>query len=757
MADAETLETVTDDEDAEGEALSDARKIELHDQFMKAFDSAATPQAMIRAQAVQARRFGSIPGGQWEGSGWEEFGSNMVRVEVNRASRGLEKLTNDYRANRVTVDFRPIGDTDDDTADTLDGLFRADCYRCGAGEAFDNCFFEGASGGMGAVRLCNDDEDEYDPDNDHQVVNIEMIGDADQSVYFDPNSKRMDKRNADWGCVVTAVSKQAFVDEYGENRISDWPQGYLKPYFDWFTPDVVRVCEWYQVERNTEKLYVLTNALTDEEKRIWASEIDSDGLKTYTQGGWKLRTRNVKRKRVHKYILSGMEILKDCGLIAGGEIPIVPFYGKRWFIDNQEHFSGHIQTAMDSSRIVNTIVSSLVESVGSTPREVPVWYPQQIAGHGDDWARANKDRLPYLQINPMYDDTGALIPLQGPVYKTTPPELPAQMAALLQMATGFVDELTNADDGADEAKSNVSHEAMDLAATRTDEKSSGYMDNYRMFMQRVGEVWLSMNSETRVEEGRQVQTLDEDGAEQTATLAQPTVDKNGRYKVINDFAYGKFNVISDVTESSATKRDKTVRKALGLAQIAGPETPLGQAALVTAVSSMDGEGIDGLKKVARKQGLELGVFEPTDQEKQEAEQAQQQQAPDPASQALQAQAEKLLSEKGLNDAKTQTEGANAILKLADAHLKKSQADALGGPDAVPDTPTGLQHVAGAADVAAKVATANLNEAKAAHLRHDMEHKTIKRGHELALGAAGHELAVRQQDHAEQQPAANEAA
>jgi hypothetical protein len=52
--------------------------------------------------------------------------------------------------------------------------------------------------------------------------------------------------------------------------------------------------------------------------------------------GWQGRPTRRERRRVHKYVMSGAEILDDCGLIAGPNIPIVPVYGKRWFVDNQD-------------------------------------------------------------------------------------------------------------------------------------------------------------------------------------------------------------------------------------------------------------------------------------------------------------------------------------------------------------------------------------------------------------------------------------
>jgi len=727
------------------------------DGFLRAFDTAATPQQPQRALALAARRFAFIPGAMWEGDGWDEFAANMVKIEVSKVRRALRKIFNDYRANRTTVDFRPVEDADEATAETLDGLLRADVYRSNAGQSFDNAFDEGTSGGIGAFRLSNRYEDPYDPDNDHQVIDFLPIVDADQSVYFDPNSKNYDKSDAKWGCVVTSVARAAFNDEWGAERATNWPKATWLPIYDWFTPDVVRVCEWYQVEERTETRITLTNKLTGEEIKVWEGDVEAEWLADQKNAGWTRSNKQVKRKRIHKYILSGAEILSDEGLIAGSEIPIIVYYGERRFIDNQERFEGRVQRDMDSNRLLNMILSYMAESVSAMPREVPVWYPEQIAGHEADWARANIDRLPYLTINPIYNEDGTLAQQAGPVYKTTPPELPPQMAALLQAVTAFLDE--DSQDGADEVVANTSHEAMDLAATRTDEKSSGYMDNWKLTMEWAGKVYLGMVKETYVEEGRKVPQLSDDGEHGEATLLQPETDDQGRFRIINDFTQGRFNVIADVTESSATKRDKTVRKALGVAQIAGANgaNDIANAALITAVLNFDGDGMDDFKAYARKAALQIGLVKPTDQEAQEMQQAGQQQQPDPAQIVLMAQAKKFTSEAARADAQAQTEQATATQKAADARLKIAQADAVGGPDAAPDVPTGLDHVTTAVDAADKLAGADLKRAQAAHLVEQMQDKRIRRGHEILMDHAGHALDVRAQEHAESLPANDKAA
>ena len=66
------------------------------------------------------------------------------------------RIINEYRNNRITVDFTPKdgeGDVgDDELADTCDGLYRADEQACTANEAYDNAFDEGVQGGFGRRR-----------------------------------------------------------------------------------------------------------------------------------------------------------------------------------------------------------------------------------------------------------------------------------------------------------------------------------------------------------------------------------------------------------------------------------------------------------------------------------------------------------------------------------------------------------------------------------------------------------------------------
>jgi hypothetical protein len=133
--------------------------------------------------------------------------------------------------------------------------------------------------------------------------------------------------------------------------------------FDWFAPEVVVKAEYYEVEEKSEKLLIFTQVLTGDEERWWEDEIDAKE-QSRAQGS---RLEDVDQQRAAQ---AGAQVRDDrgrsargsCGYIAGENIPIVPVYGKRWFVDNQERFRGHVSKLMDAQRIYNAKVSKLAET-----------------------------------------------------------------------------------------------------------------------------------------------------------------------------------------------------------------------------------------------------------------------------------------------------------------------------------------------------------------------------------------------------------
>jgi len=665
--------------DQEAADANSERLNKLHAKAMTRFDACSIPQMEMRAEALICRRFISIPGAMWEGPLGEQF-ENSIKVEVDKISRGVDKIENDYRQNRVVPDFRPAGgESDQDTADTLDGMWRADDYHFKSQQARDNAFSEAVIGGFGAYRLTNEWADPGDKDNDYQRVNPGMtIVDADQRVFFDGNAKLYDKSDAKFAFVITALSVEAFADEYGEEFAVDWPENRAIYRYEWFAPEVVRVCEYYEVVEKSDTLLILTHPLIDDEDRCWQDEITDEELADRRAQGWKVKRQKRNRRRVMKYTMSGSQVLVEHGPIAGECIPIVPVYGKRWYVDNQERFRGHVSKRMDAQRIYNVKVSKLTETDSRAPGEVPIFAPQQVEGLERFWEEANINRSPYALVNPLIDDATGQIVQTGPIGYLKPPDLSPVTAALLQIAAG---DLADEDQDVDEVKANTSAEAMDIAATRIDAKSGLYLDNMRQSVTREAEIYVGMSREVNFEPGREVETMDEDGGDGVAVLHEAFTDKNGVYRIRNDIARGRYKVVCSVTEATTTRRDKTVKSCLNTAQVAvaANDMELAQVATLTAVLNQDGEGMTDLQAYARKRLLSLGAIQPTEDEQRQMAEAAENQQPDATQAALMAQAQELEASAALKDAQadkaiadTAVSKAKVVDTLASAAQKAAQ-------------------------------------------------------------------------------------
>jgi hypothetical protein len=655
------------------------RLANVHEEALLEFDSIQGSMREERLQCLEDRRFYSIAGAQWEGNLAEQF-NNKPRFEVNKIHLSVMRIINEYRNNRITVDFvSKDGDEDDKLADTCDSLFRADEEDSAADEAYDNAFEEAVGGGFGAFRLRSVYEDEYDEDNDNQRIRIEPIYDADSTVFFDMDAKRQDKSDARLCYVLTAMTRDAYISEYDDDP-SSWPKEIHQYEFDWATPDMVYVAEVYRVEEASELIRIF-QTIDGEEERYSETDFDQDENLEETLeaiGTIEVRQKRVKRRKVRKYIMSGSGILDDAGYIAGTEIPIVPVYGKRWFIDNVERCMGHVRMAKDAQRLKNMQLSKLGEISALSTVEKPMFTPEQVAGFEMMWAEDNLKNYPYLLLNTVTDANGQEV-MAGPIGYTKPPQVPPALAGLLQITEQDISDLLGNQEAGEEITSNISGKAVELIQNRLDMQSFIYMSNMAKAIKRAGEIWLSMSREIMVEPGRKMKGMGAQGELHRIELGKPVLNQEtGEVEYENDLSQAKFDVSVEVGPSSSSKRAATVRSLMGMMQLAtDPETQ--QVLGSMAMMNMEGEGIGEVRGYFRKKLIRMGVVEPTDQENEElmAELQQLQSQPDPQSMYLeaeaaksQAQAQKAMADTEYTAARTEETRAKTIETLAGIEQKE---------------------------------------------------------------------------------------
>lgn len=641
----------------------------VHQRAFREFNRVQSALRDERKQCLADRRFYSIAGAQWEGPLNDQF-ENKPKFEVNKVHLAVIRIINEYRNNRITVDFvSKDGIEDDKLADTCDGLYRADEQDSSAEEAYDNAFEEAVGGGFGAFRLRTRYEDDEDPENEKQRIGIEPIYDADTSVFFDLDSKKQDKSDAKRCWVITSQAREDYITEYDDNPVS-WPKNQVIGQFDWQTPDIVYKAEYYEIEEKREDVHIF-KMLDGTEERFSDEELEADareageGEEVPTKeeeleslGAKLIRTKKIRRKHVHKYLMSGGKILEDMGLIAGSCIPVVPVYGKRWFIDNVERCMGHVRLAKDAQRLKNMQLSKLGEISALSSVEKPILSPEQIAGHQVMWSEDNVKNYPYLLINPVTDKDGNENVI-GPTAYTKSPMIPPALAVLLQLTEEDMKDVLGVQAAAEEVPKNISTETANIWQNRIDMQTFIYLSNMAKAVKRCGEIWLSMAKDVLVEEGRILKAVGTSGEVSRIEIMRPMIDqKTAAVTHENDFSRAKLDVVVEVGPSSSTKRAATVKALTNMAALTDdPETK--QVLGSMAMMNMEGEGIADVRRYFRRKLIRMEVIKPNEQEQAELKQEQENQQPSAQDQYLQAAAGQ----------------AQALGAKAQADTIKSQADA----------------------------------------------------------------------------------
>ena len=644
---------------------NDQRLSNLHSEALRQFNDIQTALRDERLQCLQDRRFYSLCGSQWEGPLWDQY-ENKPKFEVNKIMLAVIRIVNEYRNNRITVDYVSKDGTDNEKlAEVCDGLYRADEQASVADEAYDNAFEEAVGGGIGAWRLRTVYEDEENDEDDRQRIRMEPIFDADSSVFFDLNSKRQDKSDAKYAFVVSSMTRESYKETYNDDP-TDWPKIIHQYEFDWATPDVVFVAEYYKVEEKSETIRIF-QAIDGTEERYSNADFEADETLEETLaavGTLEVRQKKVKRKRVRKYIMSGGKVLEDAGYIAGNCIPIVVVYGKRWFVDNIERCMGAVRLAKDAQRLKNMQLSKLGEISALSSVEKPILVPEQVAGHQVMWAEDNLKDYPYLLVNPITGPNGEQ-QISGPIAYTKSPQIPPAMAALLQITETDMQDILGNPQGADKMVSGMSGKAVEMIQTRVDMQAFIYMSNFAKGMKRCGEIWLSMAKEIYIEDKRKMKTIAPTGEAGMVELMQPSIDQEtGEIVMENDLSAATFDVVAEVGPSSSSKRQATVRALTGMLQLTqDPETA--QVITAMAMMNMEGEGLSDTNAYFRKKLLRMGVVKPTEDEAQELMAEMQGKPQDPNAMYLQAAAEEAT-------AKAAQARANTVKTVADAELSRAK-------------------------------------------------------------------------------------
>lgn len=614
---------------------------------MLRFDRAYTPQQDVREKCIEATRFARVPGGQWEGATaagtkLDDQFEKYPKFEINKVATELNRIIAEYRNNRITVKFRP-GDKEasEELANKLNGLFRADYEETDGGEACDNAFDDAATGGFGCFRLTSMLVNEYDPMDERQRIAIEPVYDPSRSVWFDPDAKKYDKSDALWAFCMYSLSPEKYEAEYGKTPPASLDVTTMTSWeYDWFEPEVVYIAKYYEVRKESVDVISYRQPITGEIATYDSDQIEDIEDELALAGFQEVARRSVKRRRVYVSVVDGQNFLEKPRRIPGEHIPLIPVYGKRWFIDDIERVEGHIAKAMDPQRLYNLQVSMLADTAAQDPGQIPIVGMEQIRGLEKHWEARNKKRPAFLPLREVKDKAGNIIAGATPVGYTQPAVMNQALAALLQQTSADIQEVTGGSQAMQQMPSNIAQETVNNLMNRADMASFIYLDNMAKSLKRAGEVWLSMAREVYGSD-REVRVVNEDGTDDIALMNAQVVDRQtGQVVALNDLSTGRYDVTVDVGPSYTARRDATVSTLTQVLQSMLPQDPMRPVIQGIILDNLDGEGMDDFKEFNRKQLLTSGAVKPRNEsEAQMVAQAQaaQQQQPNPEMVAAMAQ------------------------------------------------------------------------------------------------------------------------
>lgn len=612
---------------------------------------------------------------QWSESALGES-SLQYRGEFNVLRKAYRQIVADLRSNPIQIDFVPSSESRDDGADILDGLYLTDDRANTTLESYDNAVSEAVVCGVGAWELYT----EYASNRagiDHQVIRRRPVYEANNNCFWDPNAKRLDKSDANYVSILQAYSRDGYEelveelcgedydDEEKESRsakkkrekaearnASSFAAPEQSYAFPWMGSgnDLIYVASFYHRRKIKDKVITFTDpmgqplVLRESDLSEVMDELIDDGYEIVS-------TREIKRWEVRKYIASGEKILngkvgkdgeREGEVIAGENIPVVPTYGERAFIEGEEHYEGITRLAKDPQRLRNFQLSYLADIVSRSPRPKPIFTPEQVQGFEFMYEENGADsNYPYLLQNSK-DGNGAPLPI-GPIAVMPEQTIPSALMVSIELSRQAVEDVANPGLPQDIADPDLSGKAVNALTNRLDQQSIVYQQNLKHAKRRDAEIYASMAVEV-YDAPREVTLTQPDGSTKKVKIMEMVQDKEtGELVALNDLTNTEYDVYAEIGPSYASKKEQTIdqlgQMAAAMAQI---DPQMSKMLVLQQLTLINGIGMDDIRAYARKQLVLSGTVEPDSPEEEQmlAAAAQQQQQPDPNMVLAQAEMEK---------------------------------------------------------------------------------------------------------------------
>lgn len=557
-------------------------------------------------QVLDDHEFANVPGAQWKGSDLKQF-KNKPKPENNKVAHAVNRIVGQFM--RLEMNAKIItksDDSSDEDAELLQGLWRNDFSSSDGIFAINSAADEAFTGGFGAYRLVSKYDDEENPDDDHQHVELESILSAASCVVFNAGALRHDKRDAKQGWILVRANREELELEYGKN-FSGFNQAVT--WFDWSmdgTKDVY-VAHYYEVVEKKITIFDFGGGVTV--TKDGTKYTDDQGLDVTKEELAQLLEFNDYERKTKKIkyceyaLISGNKILEKPRRTPFKAIPIIPQYGYHTVINGIEYYCGEVARQRDPQRFENMGFSSMMQIMASPATEKREYLPEQIERFKHMHSNMNIDDYAYLLSDPVYDENDKIIQM-GPVGIQAPAQIGTGLASAMQYLQQANAE--QAGTGQSTLPANVSAAAVQQVNDRQDDSYQKLFENAMHSMKACCEVYVDAAQLLYFTNERTVRTKAEDGSySRVKTMQYDTDEETGNYGPYKNSARGKYDVVVTIGESHKSKKEAELATNKEMLQYTDTNSPKGQLILNNAIMATTGEGGADLRRIARFENLRI--------------------------------------------------------------------------------------------------------------------------------------------------------
>ena len=518
--------------------------------FLKLCNDADTQN---RQEALEDLKF--VNGDQWpvELQNSRNLESRPI-LTINKLDGYCRQVTNQQRQQRPRIKVHGTNSqAQEKTAEVIEGMTRHIEVNSNADNAYDTAFDHAVRMGWGFWRVTTNyvSEDSFD-----QEIYIDAI-DNPFTVYFDPNSERVDGSDAERCLITTMMSKEKFRKLYPDcdDGTSFTQRGTGDAQSEWITKEDIRIAEYFYVVRESATLYQLSDGTSKFAE-------GSDFFKRLELAGLEVVDKRPSYKRTIKWKkLTAVEVIEERDW-PGTYIPVVPVYGRHVVIGDKKKKFGMVRHAKDAQRMYNFWQTTITESVALAPKAKWIMAEGQDEGHENEWAGANVKSYPLLRYK-QTDIDGNQAP---PPQRLQPEPPPTGVMAAAQSINQDISTLMGIYDPSQQLPGNISGKALNGQQQQVDLTNFDFYDNLTKSIQQTGKIILDLIPHI-YDSQRVMRIIGPDGKPDLVGINEPKQDEQGVWTVMHDMSVGKYDVVMDTGPGYNSKRQEAVESMVDMLKV----------------------------------------------------------------------------------------------------------------------------------------------------------------------------------------------